>query len=239
MTRGFVRTSAGLPSAIFSPWSSTVTRSETPITTFMSCSISRIVSFSSSRSWRMNSVSRCGLLRVHAGGRLVEQQQLRVGRQRPRDLHPPLVAVGQLRGELVEDGLGAGRRRRAARGPARASARSSRRTRGGRRIDPNSPARIRAWWPTITFSTAVIAPNRRMFWNVRATPSAVITSGRARGDVAAAEVDPPLGRLVQPGQHVEEGRLAGAVRPDDRDDRVLRDVERDVRRRRPGRRTPW
>ena len=35
------------------------------------------------------------LLRVHPGRRLVEQQQLRVGRERPRDLEPPLVAVGQ------------------------------------------------------------------------------------------------------------------------------------------------
>ena len=49
---------AGAPSAIFSPWSSTVMRSETPITTFMSCSISRIVRPRSSRSLRMNSVRR-------------------------------------------------------------------------------------------------------------------------------------------------------------------------------------
>ena len=37
-----------------------------------------------------------GLLRVHAGGRLVEQQQLRVGRQRARDLDAALVAVGEV-----------------------------------------------------------------------------------------------------------------------------------------------
>ena len=37
---------------------------------------------------------------------------------------------------------------------------------------------MRACWPTITFSTAVIVANSRMFWNVRATPSAVILSGR-------------------------------------------------------------
>ena len=37
---------------------------------------------------------------------------------------------------------------------------------------------MRACWPTSTFSTADIVPNRRMFWNVRATPSAVIWSGR-------------------------------------------------------------
>ena len=47
-----------------------------------------------------------------------------------------------------------------------------------RRIEPNSPAFIRACCPTITFSSAVIVENSRMFWNVRATPSEVMMSGR-------------------------------------------------------------
>ena len=34
--------------------------------------------------------------------------------------------------------------------------------------------------PTITFSSAVMVPNRRMFWNVRATPALVMRSGRVR-----------------------------------------------------------
>ena len=59
-----------------------------------------------------------------------------------------------------------------------APSRSSRRTRGVRRIEPNTLAFRRACWPTSTFSTADIVPNRRMFWNVRATPIAVIWSGR-------------------------------------------------------------
>ena len=42
-----------------------------------------------------------GLLRVHAGRRLVEQQQLRVRGQRPGDLHPPLIAVGEVDREAV------------------------------------------------------------------------------------------------------------------------------------------
>ena len=37
---------------------------------------------------------------------------------------------------------------------------------------------MREFWPTITFSSAVIVPNRRMFWNVRAIPSFMIRSGR-------------------------------------------------------------
>jgi hypothetical protein len=39
---------------------------------------------------------------------------------------------------------------------------------------------MRQCWPTITFSVAVMVANRRMFWNVRATPSFMITSGRPR-----------------------------------------------------------
>ena len=93
---------AGSPSAIFSPWSSTVMCSETPMTTFMSCSMSRIARPRSSRRRRMKSRQRRGLLRVHARGRLVEQQQLRVGGQRAGDLDPALVAVGEVDRELVE-----------------------------------------------------------------------------------------------------------------------------------------
>ena len=37
---------------------------------------------------------------------------------------------------------------------------------------------MRACCPTITFSRALIVANKRMFWNVRATPSAMILSGR-------------------------------------------------------------
>ena len=75
------------------------------------------------------------------------------------------------------------------------SARSSRRTQGGRKIEPKSPARIRAWCPTITFSTAVIAPNSRMFWKVRATPCLVITSGRARVmSRSPSRIRPSVGR---------------------------------------------
>src|SRR5688572_12132710 len=47
-----------------------------------------------------------GLLRVHAGRRLVEQQQLRVRRERAGDLHPALVAVRQERRGVVVAPLG-------------------------------------------------------------------------------------------------------------------------------------
>ena len=46
--------------------------------------------------------------------------------------------------------------------------------------------------------------------------------------VVALEGHGPGGRVDDPGDDVEERRLAGAVRPDDADDRALRDVEVDV-----------
>ncbi len=42
-----------------------------------------------------------GLGRIHPGGRLVQCEQLRIGRERPRDLQAPLVAVGQAARRVV------------------------------------------------------------------------------------------------------------------------------------------
>ena len=61
-------------------------------------------------------------------------------------------------------------------------------------IEPNRPASMRACWPTITFSTAVIVANRRMFWNVRAMPAARMRSGRAAVMSRPSKAtQPPLG----------------------------------------------
>ena len=46
-------------------------------------------------------------------------------------------------------------------------------------------------------------------------------------DVAALEEHLSLAGVIQPGHHVEEGRLAGPVRADDAVDRALRDGEVD------------
>ena len=51
---------------------------------------------------------------------------------------------------------------------------------------------------------------------------------RAGDHRPAADGDPPGGRVVDPGDDVEERRLAGAVRADQADDRALGDVEADV-----------
>ena len=72
---------------------------------------------------------------------------------------------------------------------------SSRRVRGVRTIEPNSPACMRECSPIITFSTAVIVEKRRMFWNVRAIPAFMTWSGRAPVMfLPANEIVPMVGR---------------------------------------------
>ena len=93
-------TSAGEPSAIFRPNSSTTIRSVTPMTRRMSCSISSTVT-PVSRILPDQLEQLLLLRRVEAGGRLVQAEQLRLGGQRPGDLQPALVAVGQVAGQLV------------------------------------------------------------------------------------------------------------------------------------------
>ena len=56
---------------------------------------------SSSRSREISAIRSMRLLGVHARRRLVEEQELRVGRERPRDLEPALVAVREVAAQLV------------------------------------------------------------------------------------------------------------------------------------------
>ena len=105
---------------------------------------------------------------------------------------------------------------------------SSRMIDGGRRIAPNQRPLSRWCRPTSTFSSAVMLPNSRMFWNVRAMPRRTTSWGLRPVSSVAVERDRALGRDVQAGDHVEERGLAGAVRPDEADDAAARDREVDV-----------
>ena len=110
---------------------------------------------------------------------------------------------------------------------ARAAA-SSRFTNGVRMIELKRFACMRECMPTSTFSSAVMFWNRRMFWKVRPMPRDGDRVRRLAGDVLAEEHDRPGRRLVDAGEHVEERRLAGAVRPDQRDHLAARHGEVDV-----------
>ncbi len=64
------------------------------MTSFTSCSISSTVTVVVADA--VDQLAEQHLLGgIHAGGRLVEREQLRIGGQRARDLEPALVAVGQ------------------------------------------------------------------------------------------------------------------------------------------------
>src|SRR4051794_7151948 len=166
------------------------------------------------------------LLRVHAGGGLVEQQHLRVGRERARDLEPALVAVRQVDRDLIEHRLtqahvGELLARLLVRALLLAPL-------PGRTQDRAEEARVRA---------RVLRDEHVLDRRHRAEQPDVLERAREpalhdpvgphRGDVLAVEDDPPGGGLVEAREHVEERGLAGAVRPDDRDDRLTRDLERD------------
>ena len=207
-----------MPSAIFSPWSSTVTRSLMPITTFMSCSMSRTVRPSSVAQLADEVGQLAGLLGVHAGGRLVEQQQLRLGGQGAGDLEAALVAVRQVAGERLRAPVEADELEQLHGLVVRLGLLALDAT-AAAGSPPNQRPLSRWWRPTSTFSSAVMLPNSRMFWKVRADAEPDDLVGLAPGQLRAVERDLTLGRDVQAGDHVEERRLAGAVGPDEADDR--------------------
>ncbi len=80
----------------------------------------------------------------------------------------------------------------------------------------------------MTFSSAVISGNSRMFWNVRAMPIRVISCFLRPVTDSPAEPDLAAGRPVDAGHRVEAGRLAGAVRPDQPEDLALAQREADL-----------
>jgi len=92
--------SEGAPSAIFLPKSSTVTRSLMPITSRTLCSTSNIV-MPPPLSFANRIHQRHAFGHVHARGWFIEQQDIRLRRQRSCDLQQALLRVGQLRGSIV------------------------------------------------------------------------------------------------------------------------------------------
>ncbi len=172
------------------------------------------------------------LLDVRRGqprGRFVEQQQLRVERQRPRDLEQPLLAVGQVARFLGGQVLQADE---VAAGPAPAARAARVLAPVARRHAAPTSARLRGTCdaaPTSTFCSAVISPNSCTFWKVRAMPdSAMSRRGRARPASGRRSSSAPGGRHVDAGQHVHHRALARAVRPDQAVDRAAPHRQVDV-----------
>ena len=105
-------------------------------TTRMSCSISTIVSALCRCSRRISAGHLIGFLLAHSRGRLVEQQQPRLQRERHGDLGGALVAVRQ----LADQPVGLARSARPAPGPRRCRSRTRMRRAGRARDASGSPA---------------------------------------------------------------------------------------------------
>jgi hypothetical protein len=113
-----------------------------------------------------------------AGHHLVEQQQLRPGGERARDLQPLAVGQRQRRGQRIA----LGRRGPAARGLAR------------RGLFAAATPRVRCSAPTTTLSSTDSPANGFTIWKVRPMPAAHTWSGRRPEDAAALEADLALAR---------------------------------------------
>src|ERR1044072_7866988 len=92
--------------------------------------------------------------------------------------------------------------------------------------------------PIITVCSTVRCGNRRMFWNVSATPRSVRRGGRGAAEASRPEVSvgdtpplegdlPAIGR-ENAGHQIEERGLAGAVRSDQRMDVAARDLHAQI-----------
>ena len=171
------------------------------MTRFMWCSTRRTVRSKSSRIRRMKPAELLDLLVAEPARRLVQQQQPRPRGERARDLDPLLRAERQLA------------RRRLG------QVREARRIRASRRARwPPPRSTFRLCVPTRTFSATVIVEKSSTFWNVRAMPRWTTRYVGVREQDCAVEREVAGLRLVQARDHVEERRLAGAVRADQADD---------------------
>ena len=139
-----------------------------------------------------------------------------------RDLEQAALAVGQLGDAPVLDVFETElMQQRVARRPDRA---------GRRRAAATSRRRCRAALATVSASdcNGVSPPKSWLIWNVRTTPRRTRAVRRQAGDVVAIEPDRAGARLQRAGEQVDQGRLAGAVRADQRVAGAELDLERDL-----------
>ena len=192
-------------------------RSEIFITSFMSCSTST-TAMPLSRDLPDQAVDLLGLDRVAAGGRLVEQQDARLGGQRAGDLQTlaarhreaslPATSATSLQADIGEE-IAAPLRASPGSGASRTAVLNS----AGRRLRFS-----RRWRPTMTFSQRRHAlEDLQVLEGARQAARRELV-GRQAGHVLAVEVDRAAARRVDAGDDVEQRGLAGAVRADDRED---------------------
>ena len=167
-----------------------------------------------------------GLARVHPRRGLVEQQEARLRRQRTRDLEASLVPVRQVAGHVVGLVAEADEAEKVVGPPPSARFLGDD---GGRAEDrprdrPGEPA-VPAHEHVVEGGELLEEPDRLEGARDAARHDGV---GPEPDEAPPLEGDAPGVRLDEAGHHVEEGRLARAVRPDQSDDRGGRDQEVDL-----------
>ena len=162
-------------------------------------------------------------LRIEGRGHLVEEQHVRLHRQRPDDRHPLLLAARQ----AVRD--------------TRRACRPARTARGAR--SPGAPPRRAGAWrtlrgPSVMLSITRMCGNRLKAWNtmpIRRRIAVDLDAGG--GDLLVADEDPAGVDRLEQVDAAQERRLAAPRRADEADDLVLGDGQVDARAGRRGRRT--
>ncbi len=161
------------------------------------------------------------VLVAHARHRFIEQHHLRLDRQSRGQFQRPLAAIGDFAGL----GIGEGRQPDIVQEFERPSV-----ERIERRLRAPEVERIAALalqGDAHIFERGQVGKNRRNL--ERAHEAETRHIGRPhRGDVAAVERDSPGARRDEFGQHIEAGRLAGAVRPNQGVNRPALDAQGDV-----------
>ena len=167
-----------------------------------------------------------GLVGVHAGERLVEQQHLRVGGEADGDAERAQMALRQVARDLVPDRPEAEKLEDLVARAAELRLVAPRRRRS--EIEAEE-ARVRA--QVMGDDDAVARrhalEDRRLLKGAH-DPLARHDMRREAGNHLALERHLAAGRLHERGDQLEDRRLARAVRADDRQDLVRLDVERDL-----------
>ena len=175
-----------------------------------------------------------GLARVHAGRGLIEQQQLRARAEGTGDLEAALIAVRQVAGPRVRSSFQPDQFEEPHALVDRRLLLVEHRRGPQDRVPPVTPevdvdagphvveGRHRPEQPDVLERP----PDAQGGHFVRLACAQL--PALATDELVAVERDLPLGRRIGAGDHVEERRLAGPVRPDQRDDRGARDVEVDA-----------
>ena len=201
-------------------------RLEIFITSFMSCSTSSTVTPEAATFWITASTS-ASLDRIAAGGRLVEQQHLRLGRERTGDLEPLQRAIRHFPGRPVRERAEADEREKLFGFGARVAVLPQHGRQGEEMRQKIAPL-------------MQVAPDHHVLGCRHAEENLQVLK-RARQPALREQMRREPGHLVTPkpyapargrvnaGNKVEQRGLAGAVRSDDGEDLARLDRERHAR----------